>query len=91
MEDRANAGVKRELQDTLKQLKALPKTQLLPAANGNGNGNGAEQKQEGPAALLARCREIAMQVQVRGAQGGRQGFGSSSAFKAPGRWFVHSS
>jgi hypothetical protein len=55
--------VRRELQETLKRLKALPKQQLLPPTNGNGNG-ATEATQDGPAPLLARCREIAMQIQV---------------------------
>lgn len=69
LEDRANADVKRELDATIKQLKALPKAALTPS-NGNGNGaststDGSEaSRPDGPAPLLARCRELAMQVVV---------------------------
>lgn len=63
LDEGANAGVKRDLTETLKALRALPKHQLAgPGANGNGNGSG---EQEGPAALLARCRDLAMQIQVK--------------------------
>ena len=71
LEDRANASVKRELDAALKELKALPKAALTqPPANGNGNGSGAStdggesERPDGPAALLARCRELAMQIEV---------------------------
>lgn len=63
LEEPANSRVKRELGETLKALRALPKHQLS-GPNTNGNGNGSE-AQEGPAPLLARCRTLAMQVEVR--------------------------
>jgi hypothetical protein len=61
LEDSANSEIRKQIEGTIKQLKALPKTQQ--ATNGNGNGDGSG---EGPAALLARCRELAMQVKVGG-------------------------
>lgn len=69
LEERENADIRRELEATLKALKALPKHALTPAAgaNGNGNGNGVtegEQRQDGPGPLLARCRELAMEIKV---------------------------
>lgn len=59
LDEPANSRIKRELGETLKALRALPKHQL-----GGLNGNGSD-AHEGPAPLLARCRELAMQVEVR--------------------------
>jgi hypothetical protein len=58
-----NHSVRDQLRGLVHQLKQLPRhvPQQLPAANGNGR-NGHQP--EGPQALLARCRELAMQVQV---------------------------
>ena len=70
LEDGANAALKRELDATLQRLKALPKHQLSASGNGNGNGGSSSSdsvdgaKADGPAPLLARCRELAMQIQV---------------------------
>ena len=69
LDEPVNSAIKRQLADTLAALRALPKQQLAgPTTNGNGaNGNGAngEGHQDGPATLLARCRELALQVEVR--------------------------
>jgi hypothetical protein len=63
-----NHGVRDQLRGLVHQLKQLPRNvaapMQLPGANSNGNGRGAHQP-EGPQALLARCRELAMQVKVR--------------------------
>ena len=69
LEDSANAALKREMDATLQRLKALPKHQLSASTNGNGNGASSSDsvdgaKADGPAQLLARCRELAMQIQV---------------------------
>jgi hypothetical protein len=59
-----NHGVRDQLRGLVHQLKQLPRhVPQQPAANGNGNGRNGHQP-EGPQALLARCRELAMQVKV---------------------------
>lgn len=68
LELQENHGVRDQLRGLVQQLKQLPRNvpapMQLPGAAGNGrSGNGHQP--EGPQALLARCRELAMQVQVR--------------------------
>uniref|UniRef100_A0A383VC26 Uncharacterized protein n=1 Tax=Tetradesmus obliquus TaxID=3088 RepID=A0A383VC26_TETOB len=69
LELQENHGVRDQLRGLVQQLKQLPRNvpapMQLPGAAGNGrSGNGHQP--EGPQALLARCRELAMQVQVPG-------------------------
>ncbi|KAF8067212.1 R1 [Scenedesmus sp. PABB004] len=67
-----NHGIRDELRSTVAALRSLPRSAVLApppppgAASGNGNGNGraAAPPPDGPAALLARCRDLAMQIQV---------------------------
>jgi len=75
-----NHGIRDQLHATVSKLRQLPRMIAPPpppgAANGNGNGvgsngsNGKAQQPEGPAALLAHCRDLAMQVQVSRIWGG---------------------
>lgn len=63
--------MREQLHTTVQRLRQLPRViaPLQPAgitSNGNGNGNGAVQAPDGPAALLGLCRDLAMQVKVRG-------------------------
>lgn len=63
--------MRNELHATVGKLRQLPRVIAPPpppGMNGNGNGsngNGNGRVPDGPAALLALCRDLAMQVQVR--------------------------
>lgn len=79
-----NHGVRNELHATVAKLRQLPRVIAPPppaGMNGNGsnsngsNGNGNGKVPDGPAALLAVCRDLAMQVQVRLVQQGGGGGG----------------
>lgn len=63
-----NHGVREQLHATVNKLRQLPRVIAPPpppGMNGNGNGNGNGVVPDGPAALLAQCRDLAMQVKVR--------------------------
>lgn len=64
-----NREVREQLHATVGRLRQLPRVIAPPPPPGMSNGNGSNgngQVPEGPAALLAMCRDLAMQVQVRG-------------------------
>jgi hypothetical protein len=63
-----NQSVREQLHATVNKLRQLPRVIAPPpppGMNGNGNGNGNGVVPDGPAALLAKCRDLAMQVKVR--------------------------
>jgi hypothetical protein len=64
-----NQKVREQLHATVDRLRQLPRVIAPPPPPGmNGNGNGASNGNgtvpEGPAALLALCRDLAMQIKV---------------------------
>eukprot|EP00878_Enallax_costatus_P005335 GHUV01005603.1.p1 GENE.GHUV01005603.1~~GHUV01005603.1.p1 ORF type:complete len:296 (+),score=66.79 GHUV01005603.1:2541-3428(+) len=62
-----NHPIRDQIRGLVHQLKQLPRHLAAPPpTNSNGNGTGQQHPPEGPQAILAKCRELAMQVKVPG-------------------------